>query len=178
MKKYLFVFLISFFSMSFAQAQNWQPVSAAVTFKLKMMGLAVNGSFKNLAASVTFDPANLASAQINGSLDTKTIFTDNSLRDRHLQEKEEFFEVVKFPTIKIKSTKIQAAGTGYTGLFDLTIKGLTKSVTIPFTFVKTGKNGKFEGSFTMNRKDWKVGGSTFGMGTDVSVNILLNVEPK
>jgi polyisoprenoid-binding protein YceI len=169
--------------MTTTYAQNWQPVSASVTFNVKMLGVAINGSFKNLAASVVFDPANPSAGQINASLDTKTLFTDNKLRDRHLQEKEEFFEVIKFPNIKIKSTKIQKEGTAYVGWFDLTIKSITKQVKIPFTFVKENtpkgsSNGKFEGAFVINRKDWKVGGSTLGMSSDVSINVILNVEPK
>ncbi len=171
------IFILSI-SMSLANAQNWKPTAALVSFKTKMLGLAVNGTFKNLATTLVFDPNNLATANITAVLDAKTINTDNSLRDKHLKEKEEFFDVVKYPTIKMKSIKITKENGDYVGIFELTIKDVSKNIKVPFSFEKNSSNGTFKSSFVINRKDWKVGGSTFGMATDVTINITLNAETK
>jgi polyisoprenoid-binding protein YceI len=164
-----FVFSTSVFT------QNWKPVAAIVNFKTKMFGVAVNGSFKGLTGAVIFDANNLPSASINVSVDAKTVDTDNSLRNKHLSEKEAFFYVSKYPTISMKSTKIEKIANGFVGYFDLIIKATTKNVKIPFSFVQIGNTGLFKGNVTINRNDWKVGGSTMGMSDDVTLTLQLNV---
>ncbi len=173
--KTLFLSVFSIiFSMS-VLAQNWKPTTATINFKTKMFGVAVDGSFKGLTGAVVFDQNNPASATISASVDAKTVDTDNSLRDRHLREKEEFFNVVKYPTISMKSTKIEKTASGFVGYFDLTMKGTSKNIKIPFIFVQTGTTGQFKGNATINRKDWKVGGNTMGMSDDVLLTLQLNV---
>ena len=76
----------------------------------------------------------------------------------------------------MKSTKIEKAAAGYTGTFDLTIKTITKSVVIPFTFTKTGANALMKGAVEINRKDWKFGGSTLGMSDKVKLVFELNLS--
>jgi polyisoprenoid-binding protein YceI len=173
--KTLFVLTFQFiFSMSIL-AQSWKPAAATINFKTKMFGMGVNGSFKGLTGTVVFDANNLPTASINASVDAKTVDTDNSLRNKHLREKEEFFNVSKYPTISMKSTKIEKTATGFVGYFDLTMKAITKNVKVPFSFIQTGSTGQFKGGVTINRNDWKVGGSTMGMSDDVVLTLQLNV---
>ncbi|MFN8353995.1 MAG: YceI family protein [Spirosomataceae bacterium] len=156
--------------------QAWKPITASVTFKVKMFGVAVEGSFKGLAGSIQFDPEHLNKASIMASIDTRTLDTDNSLRNKHLREKEEFFNVAKYPSITMKSTKIEKTAEGFVGYFDLTIKSVTKNVKVPFRFTPNGTNATFAGTFTINRREWEVGGGTLGMSNDVSVTILVNTQ--
>ena len=175
MKKIFFAFL---FVSTFVgvQAQNWQPTSATVGFKIKMFGVGVDGTFKGLAATLRFDPQNVAVSNLSATVDAATLDTDNNLRNRHLREKEEFFNVVKYPKITMKSTKIEKTATGYVGYFDLTMKNTTKSVKLPFTFTQTGNKAVFSGSTTINRRDWSVGGGTFGLSNDVTMNLTVNAQ--
>jgi polyisoprenoid-binding protein YceI len=158
------------------QAQQWKPLTGSVTFKIKMWGATVDGSFKGLAANVTFDPAQLGSASIYATVEAATVDTDNNLRNRHLREKEEFFDSKKYPQLRLKSTKIEKVGNGYLGTFDLTIKQTTRSVQLPFTFVPSGSQAQLKGSVTINRRDWKVGGGTLGMADEVTISLTLNVQ--
>ncbi len=175
MKTVLFIFYQLIFCMSIS-AQNWKPTTATVDFKIRMFGLGVNGNLKGLSGTVIFDPNNLPLSNISVSVDAKTIDTDNFLRNKHLREKEEFFNVNKYPTISLKSTKVEKTTNGYIGFFDLTMKATTKNIKIPFSFVQTGNKGQFKGSTTINRNDWKVGGSSMGMGDDVVLTLQLNVS--
>ncbi len=175
MKTVLFIFSQLIFCMSIS-AQNWKPTTATVDFKIRMFGLGVNGNLKGLSGTVIFDPNNLPLTNISVSVDAKTIDTDNFLRNKHLREKEEFFNVNKYPTISLKSTKVEKTTNGYIGFFDLTMKATTKNIKIPFSFVQTGNKGQFKGSATINRNDWKVGGSSMGMGDDVVLTLQLNVN--
>ena len=76
-------------------AQNWKPSNANVSFKLKMLGATVEGKFKGFAGTLKFDPNNLSSSSLNASVDANTLDTDNNLRNKHLKEKEDFFNVAK-----------------------------------------------------------------------------------
>jgi polyisoprenoid-binding protein YceI len=178
MKKIFWTLIIVFMAAQAVQAQNWQPVSANVSFTLKMLGVKVVGNFKGLAGNIKFDPNSLETSSIFATVEAATVDTDNSLRNRHMREKEDFFEVAKYPKITMKSTKIEKTDKGYVGYFDLTIKKVTKSVKLPFGVVQTADKAVFSGSTTINRRDWGIGGSTFGMSNDVTLSLLVNTVQK
>lgn len=178
MKTNLFLFLLVSMAHQQVQAQTWQPVSAVISFNIKMLGINVVGNFKGLAASVKFDPASPESGSIAATVDAATIDTDNKLRNSHLREKEEFFDTTKYPKITMKSTKIEKTANGYLGYFDLTIKNITRNIKLPFTFTNTDGKGMFKGSVVVNRRDWKVGGGTLGMSNDVTISLIVNTLTK
>ena len=173
MKKILiFALFLSLTNTVFAQ--NWRPTTAGVSFKMKMLGTSVTGNFKGFVGTLKFDPNDLVNSSLVGTVDATTIDTDNSLRNRHLKEKEDFFNVAKYPKLKMKTTKIEKEGSSYVGYFDLTIKEITKSVRIPFIFKQEGDKATFQGSTIINRRDWAVGRGTFGMGDNVTFTITVN----
>lgn len=173
MNKILIFLLLVNLSLG-VNAQNWKPTNANVSFKLKMLGSTVEGKIKGFSGTLKFDANNLASSSLSASVDATTIDTDNSLRNRHLKEKEDFFNVAKYPLLKMKTTKIEKDGNNFLGYFDLTIKETTKSVKIPFTFKQEGNNATFQGSSVINRRDWSVGGGTWGMSDNVTFTIIIN----
>lgn len=173
MKKVLiFIFCVSLWNNIFAQ--NWKPVTAGVNFKMKMLGTSINGNFKGFSGTLRFDTDDLTNSSLIGTVDASTVDTDNNLRNRHIREKEEFFNVAKYPKLKMKTTKIEKEGNNYVGYFDLTIKETTKNVKIPFVFKQEGDKATFQGSTVINRRDWAVGGGTFGMGDNVTFTITVN----
>jgi len=159
-------------------SQVWQPVSSTIGFSVKMLGVTVNGSFKGLVATLKFNPDAPNTGSIAASVDAATIETENTLRNRHLREKEDFFEVAKYPKITLKSTKIEKGTNGYIGYFDMTIKAITKNVKVPFTFLETNNKATFNGTFKINRNDWAIGGNTFGMSDDVTIRLTVNAISK
>lgn len=173
MKKILICLLfVNIITNSFAQ--QWRPVTAGITFKIKMLGATVDGKFKGFMGVMKFDAKDLSNASLVASVDVNTLDTENNLRNRHLKEKEDFFNVAKYPIIKMKSTKIEREGDAYVGYFDLTMKETTKNIKVPFTFKQDGNNATFLGSTTINRRDWAVGGGTLGLSNDVTFTILVN----
>mgnify|MGYP001810493397 CR=1 FL=1 len=159
-------------------SQTWQPVSSLIGFHLKMLGVTVEGSFGELSATLKFNPEALNTSSIAATVNAATIDTDNSLRNRHLREKEDFFEVAKYPKIAMKSTKFEKSANGYIGYFEMTIKSVTKTVKVPFTFSVTNNKATFDGKFMINRRDWAIGGNTFGMSNDVSIHLTVNAISK
>lgn len=166
------IFLVGLANTCFAQ--TWKATTATVTFKIKMLGSTVDGSFKGFSGKFLFDPNNLKISSLSASVDVNTVFTDNSLRDRHLKEKEYLFNAGKYPVLKMTSTNIEKDGNNYIGYFDLTMKGITKNIKLPFSFKQDGEKASFQGSALINRKDWSVGGSTLGMSSDVTFTIAVN----
>lgn len=174
MKKILCLLMIISSIMGTISAQNWKPTTASVSFKIKQFGLTVKGSFKGFSGVIKFDPTDLANSSLYASVDANTLDTDNGLRNSHLKEKSEYFDVAKYPTLKMNTTKIIKEGNNFIGYFDLTIKGKTKNVKIPILFTPDGETATFQGSTIINRRDWSIGGRSLGMGNDVIFTIVVN----
>ncbi len=168
--------LVALAASSLSYGQSWTPTAARTAFTAKMFGVKVVGTFKGFKGNVKFDPNNLAQSSISGSVDAATVDTDNSLRDGHLREKEDFFQVAKYPRVTLKSTKIEKSGSGYVGTFDLMLRNVTKSLTIPFTFTQSGTTAVLEGTGKMDRTDWDFGGNTLGMSDDVKLDLKVNLK--
>jgi polyisoprenoid-binding protein YceI len=173
MKKILCLLLIVGLINSMS-AQNWKPTTASVSFKIKQFGIVVKGTFKGFIGTIKFDPDDLANSSLVASVDATTLDTDNGLRNSHLKDKEEYFNVEKYPTLKMKTTKIIKEGGNFIGYFDLTIKDKTKNVKIPLLFTPELETATFQGSTIINRRDWGVGGRSFGMSNDVTFTIVVN----
>ncbi|MCY7350628.1 MAG: YceI family protein [Cytophagaceae bacterium] len=164
-------------SMNSAGAQTlWKITGSSVVFTVKQFGSSIDGTLKGMTGTIRFDPANPQVSGMSATVDVRTINTNNSLRDRHLREREMFFNVEKYPSLRMKATRIEKVGSGYVGFFDLTIKDLIKPVRLPFTFETSGKNGTFVGTFDFNRRDWNVGGNTIGLSDRVTVRINVNTQ--
>ena len=121
----------------------------------------VEGRFQDFGGMVSFDPKDLTKSSVKVTIQTASINTDNSARDNDLHGSE-LLDVANFPTMTFESTKVEKTADGYLLIGNLTIKGVTKPVQIPFTI-----NGPIndpwgmsrmaaEGSTTINRRDFNV----------------------
>ena len=157
MKKIFLIIMLKFLglpAMVFSQTL-WTPVTSEVSFQIKNTGVTVTGRFTGLKTKLAFDPADLAKSSLEASVDVATIKTGIDKRDRDLLE-ENYFDAAKYKQIEIRSSKLYKKGSQYAGLFNVTIKGVTKQVEIPFDFNKTGNEATFKGSFNLNRRDFGV----------------------
>jgi len=172
MKKYVLLFVpIFLFSFSVAELK---PVDAddAVTFNIKNFGINTKGSFKGLKGTIKWDAANPSNSLFNVSVDVSTINTGIELRDKDLQ-KENYFNAAKYSTINFVSTSVNT--TNATG--NLTIKGVTKQITIPFTVTPSGNGYMFQGNFSISRKDFGVGGGSVVLSDHVDVSLKVQANP-
>jgi len=178
MMKRVFIFSLIIFLCAVAMAQVLTPVeeSSKVEFKAKNFGFNVGGSFKGLKGTIEFDPANYASGKFDVSIDANTINTDNGMRDDHLRE-ESYFDVKNHPRIRFVSTKVTASNkAGVLFIFGkLDIKGEEKEISFPFTATPVEGGYTFKGEFKINRRDFKVGGSST---ISDNVTIDLNITAK
>jgi len=149
-----------------AFSQTKSISNAKVSFEIKNLGIKTGGTIGGVQGTIAFDPAALATSKIEATADVNTINTDNSMRDEHLK-KDDYFDVAKYPAISMSSVSLKKkGGNNFTGQFNITIKGKTKLVDVPFTYADNG----FKGSFKINRKDFGIGGNSMTMGDEVTIN--------
>ncbi|HSC38810.1 MAG TPA: YceI family protein, partial [Chitinophagaceae bacterium] len=158
-------------------ATNWKadPAKAKVTFSIKGPFGTVHGSFSGLKANIRFDEKDLAGSAVSASVDAATVSTGIGLRNRDLRKKEEWLNTDKYPQISFASKKIEKASTGYKAVGDLTLKGATRHIEIPFTFTPSGNSGVFKGHFTINRREYKVGKEGGSVGSDITIDLEVPV---
>jgi polyisoprenoid-binding protein YceI len=94
-----------------------------------MMVSHVRGEFTKTTGTISFDPDNPGASSVEASIDATSIHTRDAQRDGHLKSAD-FLDVEKFPTITFKSTGVKPSGNGGEVTGDLTIHGVTKSVTL------------------------------------------------
>lgn len=174
LKKIFTTFAI--FSTLVLSAQTYTPTDAGskVRFVIKNFGINTGGTFDGLSGSITFDPASLATASFNVSVDAKTVDTDIEARDNHLR-KAEYFDVEKFPNLSFRSTKVTTTNKeGYLFMFGIiTIKNVSKEVSFPFTQKSQDDGILFEGEFKLNRRDFGVGRKSFSMSDELTVELSI-----
>ena len=123
------------------------------------MVTTVRGDFTDFDGTAHVDVETPASSSVSLTIRTASINTASADRDGHLRSGD-FFDTETHPEITFVSTEVERDGTDWTITGDLTIKGITRSVTIPFeengTAVDPFGNTRvgFEGATTINRKDW------------------------
>jgi len=171
-------FLVPFFG-EWAQAQTqYKPTDAGSTvkFRIKNLGIGVDGSFTGLLGDIRFDPTRPTDADFEVSVDAATVNTDNNMRDDHLR-RSDYFDAKAYPQIRLSSTKIRPSNKANAFFLygKLTIKGHTKDIAFPFTATPSGKGWLFDGSFIINRRDFDVGGaSIISDKLEVSLHVVAN----
>ena len=179
--KLLFSFLL--LSSFYTSAQNFVPADEGsnVHFTIKNFGFNTGGDFKGLKGAIFFNPSFPATATFSVSVASSTINTHNESRDKDLRE-ELYFNVEKFPEIKLVSTKIDKTNKTEDGFYfftgNLTIKGITKPVSFPFKAEKMMNNYLFTGEFTINRLDFGVGEKSTVLSQKVVVNLKVLAKTK
>jgi len=146
----------------------------------------VKGTFGKFSGTATWDPANLAAAKLEATIEVASVNTNQPKRDAHLRSAD-FFDADMFPTMTFKSTRFHKSGSQLKMTGQLTIKAATREVTFdidgPTDEIKDPR-GLFRrgasATATINRKDFgltynalmEAGGAVVGD----EVKILLEAE--
>jgi polyisoprenoid-binding protein YceI len=122
----------------------------------------VRGAFTDFEGTAVLDGDNPANSSAKVTIQAKSVDTRQPQRDDHLRSND-FFSMDEFPEITFVSTSAREVdGDTFELTGDLTVKGVTKSVTVPFEYQGSAQdpfgNSRvgFEGSATINRKDFGV----------------------
>ena len=182
----LFAILIS--SIALAEVEKWEldKAHSNIYFDVRHTYATVRGKFEDFSGTLQFDPENMTMGRVEFEVKTKSINTGIPKRDNHLRS-EEFFAVNQYPSMTFQSTRVkQKQGNQYILVGNLTIKGKTNEVTLPFTYFGTRENplekGKmvagFETRFSIDRLEYQVGPGKYAeMGViSKNVDILVTLE--
>jgi polyisoprenoid-binding protein YceI len=106
------------------------PSHSSASFSVRHMMISkVRGEISALQGQIHFDPARPEAATVSATLDLASINTREAKRDEHLKSAD-FFDVAKYPQIRFESREVARSGDGYTVKGELTIKGVTRPVTL------------------------------------------------
>jgi polyisoprenoid-binding protein YceI len=157
---------------------NWKidADNAKISFSVKGPFGTVNGNFTGLKSDIQFDEKDLPGSSFTASIDAASVSTGIGLRNRDLRKKEEWFNVEKYPLITFHSKKIEKAAGNYQAIGELTLKGITRQVDIPFSFTTTGTTALFKGQFAINREDYHLGKTGGSVGDMVTLTLDIPVK--
>jgi polyisoprenoid-binding protein YceI len=172
---------------AFAQTSSWtiDTNHTQVNFQIRHAGVStVRGSISGVTGTVVWDDKNPSNSSVTATMNATTVSTNNAQRDTHLKSPD-FFDVEKYPTLTFKSTAVTGTAGKLQIVGDLTLGGVTKSVTLsvdgPTAPVK-GQGGKmvigFSASGTLKRSDFNFG-SKFPapiLGDDVPFTIDVEAD--
>lgn len=185
----VFLPLVFFISMAQAKADEWtfDPAHSRIYFDIKHIYATVRGEFNDFSGTISIDSKNHAVTAVSMQVRVESIDTGIQQRDNHLRTAD-FFNTDNYPLMKFESKKVKhISGDNYQIIGDLTVKDVTKEVTVPFTFLGAGDNpmdpkqmvAGYEGKLTLNRLEYNVGsGKFFEMGVvgrDVDVTLTFEV---
>jgi len=137
-----FVIAVLFVGTFFAFSSHTSPAAAdtfmidkshtSITYSVRHMVISnVKGRFEDFEGSITYDKANLGKSSVDVTIQVASQTTDNKDRDEHLAT-DEFFHAEKHPTITFTSKHVEKSDDGFVAHGELTIRGITKHVHLPF----------------------------------------------
>jgi len=145
----------SLYTVNRASSTVGFKIYGSMIFKIKR-----DGQFKDFAGELAYDPANPGHTHVDLTVYTASVDMHNTQHDQ-LMKSGEFFDVDHFPTMHFtnSATEVRPDGTlAMTG--DMTIRGVTKTMTIPVkVHGDSGSGTVFEASFPIDRTDFGLNGN-------------------
>ena len=161
------------------------PAHSHIGFAVRHLEINwVEGRFKDFEGTVHYDDKDVTRSSVEFTAKVESIDTGIAPRDKHLRTAD-FFEVEKYPTLTFKSTGVERKGKDAFVLHgDLTLKGVTKPVQLPFKITGAVKdpwgNTRFgvEAQTKINRRDFGInyGNAFAGGGLDVGNEVTINLQ--
>lgn len=143
----------------------------------------VGGRFKDFTGTIHFDDKDISKSSVEFKAKVESIDTGVANRDNHLRTAD-FFEVAKYPEMTFTSKKVERKGKGYILTGDLTLKGVTKEVMLPFTItgaIKDNRGNTRIGIAAQTKIDRRDYGITWGHplatgGFDVAHDVTIDLH--
>jgi polyisoprenoid-binding protein YceI len=141
------------------------PQQSTIHFEFRQMGVPVKGGFKRFATEMAFDPAKPEAARAQIEIDLASIDAGSPEADDESAGKL-WFNRSAYPKATFVSSQIRALGDNrYEMLGTLTLKGRSREMSVPVTYMPGKNAATFDGSFVLRRLDFGIGE---GMWADVA----------
>ncbi|WP_321389144.1 YceI family protein [uncultured Desulfuromusa sp.] len=160
-KMFALLFVILLLSTpSFAEKFQVDTAHTQIHFSVQhLVVFKVRGNFTDFTGLIEADPKNRTLISAEATIQAASIDTRIDKRDQHLRSAD-FFDTANYPQIHFKSKSVTGSGDHIIMVGDITIKGITKEITLEGRFLGTaaGPDGRlragFEASGMLNRKDF------------------------
>lgn len=173
-----------------ASAACWKPVPSpkSLTFIATQGGAPFPGEFKSYTAELCLDDKDPAKDQLRVDVELDSVDSGMDEMDAALKN-DDFFDTVKYPKGTFVSDSLKQVAPGhYSVTGKLTLKGITKTITVPFTWTtrdggKDGKQARLDAKATLQRRDYHIGQGQWddpqyvGLGVDVVFAITFVPAP-
>jgi polyisoprenoid-binding protein YceI len=152
--------LVPFSLAPFAEAVEYKAVNAkasTLSFTYQQMGSSNYGTFGKFEANLDFDTDNPSTAHAALTIDLSSIQAGSDDANTELQ-KPAWFDTATYPVATFESTSIKALGNNrYTITGKLSLRGLTREVSVPVLLKSESSIGIFVGDLVIKRDDFKIG---------------------
>ena len=170
LKTILIVLVLGAFTC-FSQELVQDKTASEITFTIKNFGFNVPGNFNQFIVSSNFSTRNLKGSFLNVKISVASIYTDSEARDEHLLESD-YFNIKKYPNIVFESTEIEKiTNAKYLLKGFIIIKGIKKRVETTLNVTTSITKVTFLTDFSLNRRDFGVGGSSFVLSKEVNIKM-------
>ena len=170
----LFVFL---FTVMPTQAADWQSLSGGeFTFEVTFEGVGTLGEFKRFDVKLKLDPKKLATSRLRVIVDLAAADMGDPDMNEGIADSD-WFNVGKFPKAVFESERIEAGAPGKfvaTGILNL--KGISRPVTVPFSWSEKGKRANMRGEFIVQRTGFNVGSGEWATGDPIGIDVKLRFD--
>jgi len=164
---------------AFAAPARWNvdQGKSSLTWNVSISGQSVTGTFGSFGGSIAFDPADLAHSSAMITIDMTDQHSGDATRDAMLQ-KPDWFNVLDFPKAVFQTTSfIAKGGNAYDARGTLTLKGVSKPLTLPLSIVINGDTATATGAVALHRRDFRVGqGGQFETEKPVALDVKVTVN--
>ncbi|PPQ26491.1 hypothetical protein CCR94_22295 [Rhodoblastus sphagnicola] len=160
-----------------AHAAEWKLTAdkSSLAFTGTQMGEKFTGRFQRFDAQITLDPDHPETAKILVTVDLASAATGDRQRDGALPEKD-WFDVAKTPQATFTATEVKRAEKGFVATGDLTLRGVTKKIALPFTLDLAGKTARAKGHADLLRNDFGVGQGDYAIDTWVAFQVGVDID--
>lgn len=168
------LFLLSLIAPALLTINTATSYTPTDEYAIKFATAKAEGTFRGLDGTIDFDANDLDAANFDVWVETATISTGNRTKDKHARGGS-WLDAEAFPRISFKSESFTKTDAGYAVAGQLNIHGVSKTVSIPFTF----SDQIFAGELTVIREDYGIEGPfLFGglVGDEIRVALRIPVE--
>lgn len=167
-----------------ASAARWNvdPAASRLTFSAEQSGEIFAGNFPHFNSMINFDEAAPENGSIRISVDMTRLQVDGDDRMAALPT-DDWLAIAKFPETTFASTSIRRTGIRqYAAQGRLTLHGVTREITLPFSLDINGNSAVARGEIILNRRDFNIGGgrweSAIWIAYPVTVHYEIHASPK
>ena len=149
-----------------------------LTFEASLYKTPFTAVFEHFSGQIIFNPEDLSTASADIAIDMSRIISGDADRDKNMQGAD-WFDVASFPNSRFISRRFEKGeGNSYVAVGDVTIRGVTMPLIIPFTLDITGNKAHMKAQFSLDRGQFGVGQGewqgedTVGRTVNVSIDLV------